>query len=120
MVALVRRNVLITGANGFLGSWLARALAERGDGVRCLVRGASDRSLLEGVPGLEIAAGDVTDAASLDAAMPGVDLVYHLAGIRRALSLEAFMRVNADGTRLVCDALARARGRSGPRRLILA
>ena len=107
-------RVLITGANGFLGSWLARRLSERGDAVRCLVRAGSDDSALEGVA-FERATGDVTDPASLRPALEKVDVVFHLAGIRRAATREDFMRVNAEGTQRVCEAMAQA----STRRLVL-
>lgn len=105
---------LITGANGFLGANLARKLRERGDDVRCLVRAGSDDSALAGLD-CERATGDVTDAQSLPPALKNVDVVIHLAGIRRASARSDFMRVNADGTRIVCDAMLRA----GTRRLVL-
>lgn len=101
------RTILITGANGFLGGWLARALVARGDVVRCLVRPGSDASALEGVA-VTIVPGDVTDAISLHAACEGVHTVFHLAGIRRATEREDFLRVNADGTRNVADAMVAA------------
>lgn len=107
------RTFLITGANGFLGAWLAKALVARGDTVRALVREGSDASALEPVKHT-IVHGDVTRPASLDAAMQGVDTVFHLAGIRRGSTREAFMAVNAHGTRLVCEAMVRA----GARRLV--
>ncbi len=107
-------RILITGANGFLGSWLARRLAERGDDVRCLVRPNSDASSLENAR-LSVVAGDVTQPATLPGALEGVELVYHLAGIRRGTSRDDFMWVNADGTRVVAQAMVAA----GARRLVL-
>ncbi|RKH51748.1 NAD-dependent epimerase/dehydratase family protein [Corallococcus llansteffanensis] len=102
-------NALITGAGGFLGTWLARALVARGDRVSCLLRPTTDtrelEKALEGHPWRRVV-GDVTDRASLDAAVRGVDVVFHLAGIRRAAKKDEFLRVNAGGTRLLCEALA--------------
>jgi dihydroflavonol-4-reductase len=60
--------------------------------------------------------GDVTQPDSLGAAVAGVEVVFHLAGIRRAPVRSTFFQVNADGTRNVCDAAWRA----GVRRLVLA
>ncbi|RJS23061.1 NAD-dependent epimerase [Corallococcus sp. H22C18031201] len=97
-------NALITGAGGFLGTWLARALAARGDTVACLLRRTTDASGLEGIPYTRVE-GDVTDPASLARAVAGRDVVFHLAGIRRAATRDEFMRVNADATRLLCDAM---------------
>lgn len=104
---------MITGANGFLGGWLARALVARGDDVRCLVRAGSDASALDGVA-CRVVPGDVTDAASLRPATEGVHTVFHLAGIRRATGRDDFMRVNADGTRNVAEAMVAA----GAKRLV--
>ncbi len=107
-------RTLITGANGFLGAWLARALVARGDDVRCLVRPASDVSALEGIA-VKIVAGDVTQPASLGPAMEGVHTVFHLAGIRRGATRDDFMKVNAEGTRHVGEAMVAA----GAKRFVL-
>jgi nucleoside-diphosphate-sugar epimerase len=97
-------NTLVTGANGFLGSWLVRALLARGHVATCLVRPGSDVTGLIG-SGYERLDGDVTDASSLARAVKGRDVVFHLAGLRRAATREDFMRVNAEGTRNVCEAM---------------
>lgn len=92
-----------------MGTWLARALAARGDRVSCLLRPTTDtrelEKALEGHPWTRVV-GDVTDPASLASAVKGVDVVFHLAGIRRAALRDEFMRVNAQGTRLICEAMA--------------
>jgi nucleoside-diphosphate-sugar epimerase len=61
--------------------------------------------------------GDVTDASSLARAVEGRDVVFHLAGLRRAATREDFLRVNAEGTRRVCEALVATGARP---RLVLA
>ncbi len=99
-----KSKILITGANGFVGAALARALAARGQPAACLVRPSADVSALEGLL-YERVEGDVTDAASLGRAVQGREVVYHLAGTRRAATREDFHRVNAEGTRLLCEAL---------------
>ncbi|QRK13402.1 NAD-dependent epimerase/dehydratase family protein [Archangium violaceum] len=109
-------NILVTGANGFLGSWLVRALSSRGLKVACLLRPGSDFSGLVGRE-YETVEGDVTDASGLARAVEGRDVVFHLAGIRRAATREDFMRVNAEGTRLLCEALVATGARP---RLVLA
>lgn len=103
-------RVLITGANGFVGSWLASFLAERKHEVRCLVREGSDRSALTH-PEVSIVSGDVTDPSSLAAALDGVEVCYHLAGIRRGTTRSDFMRVNAEGTRLLAEAMVQMKAR---------
>lgn len=69
------------------------------------MRHTSNASGLEGLT-VERAVGDVTEPESLRAAVDGVDVVFHLAGVRRAPDRETFMRVNAEGTRNVCEAMA--------------
>jgi dihydroflavonol-4-reductase len=71
-------KTLVTGATGFLGSHVARALAGRGEEVRVLVRPTSNLRVLDGLAA-ERATGDLRDRASLDQAMEGVQYVYHVA-----------------------------------------
>ena len=87
------------------GPGSAGALREGGHEVRALVRPGGDPGALVGL-GVEEVRGDVTDPASLPAAVRGCDLVFHLAGIRRAPRREDFLRVNAEGTRLLLEACA--------------
>ncbi|MDG5776833.1 NAD-dependent epimerase/dehydratase family protein [Haloarculaceae archaeon H-GB2-1] len=92
-------TVLVTGATGFLGSSLCRALARRGWDVRALRRDSSDVSALSDVD-LEWVVGDVLDEASLRDAMDGCDAVFHLAGIGlTAGPPETVRRVNVTGTK---------------------
>jgi nucleoside-diphosphate-sugar epimerase len=107
-------RALVTGANGFLGTWLTRRLVERGDEVRVLLRSTADEWGLSKLP-VQRFQGDVTDPASLGPAARGVEVVFHLAGIRRAPSRELFDRVNAQGTRFVCEAAVAG----GARRVLL-
>ncbi|QSQ19667.1 NAD-dependent epimerase/dehydratase family protein [Pyxidicoccus parkwayensis] len=109
-------KALITGAGGFLGIWLARALAARGDTVTCLLRPGGDASGLAGISYTRVD-GDVTVPASLGPAVAGQDVVFHLAGVRRGATRADFMRVNAEGTRILCDAMVAAGHRP---RLVLA
>lgn len=98
-------RALVTGANGFLGTWLVRRLLDGGHAVRTLVRPGSQPGALGGLD-VELLRGDVTDAASLPGAVRGCEVVFHLAGIRRAPRREDFLRVNAEGTRLLLEACA--------------
>ena len=90
-------RVLVTGGTGFIGSHLVERLVENGFGVRCLVRERSDRKWLEGVD-VEYVLGDVVDAPSLEPAIEGVSLVFHLAAKSRALTEEEIYLTNATGT----------------------
>ncbi len=109
-------RALITGAGGFLGTWLAKALAARGDAVTCLLRPGGDASGLSGVAYTRVD-GDVTVPSTLAAAVAGQDVVFHLAGVRRGATRDDFMRVNAEGTRNLCEAMVAAGHRP---RLVLA
>lgn len=73
-------KVLVTGANGFLGSWLTRTLVQEGHDVYALVRKNSDLSELSGIS-CKFLYGDVTDIPSLLEAFTGIDTVFHLAGV---------------------------------------
>ncbi len=78
--------------------------------MRCLLREGSNSSSLRELP-VERAIGDVTQPHALDDAMAGIEVVFHLAGIRRAAGRDDFITVNAEGTRHVADAMVRARSR---------
>lgn len=99
------KSVLITGASGFIGGHLACRLRQEGYQVRCLVRRSSQRQRLEG-QGIEFHYGDVTDKQSVQAAVQGVDCVFHLAGLTCALRWSDFLRVNAEACGVVAEACA--------------
>ena len=102
---------LVTGATGFLGSRTAAALCARGDTVtsnakvRVLVRTTSNRRRLEGLD-VEFAEGDVTDRASVEKALDGVEVVYHAAALYELGTgqPEYMERVNVGGTENVLSA----------------
>ncbi|WP_338666036.1 hopanoid-associated sugar epimerase [Pararoseomonas sp. SCSIO 73927] len=103
-------TALVTGASGFLGSSVARALAARGLRVRVLVRPSSPRGNLEGM-GWEPVSGDLTDPASLRAAMEGAHHLFHVAADYRlwAPDPSVLHRVNVEGTRDLMRAAQEAR-----------
>lgn len=99
--------VLVTGANGLLGSYLVRRLIDRGETVRGLKRAKSDLSLLgDYASRVQWVEGDVTDIFSLELAMEGVERVYHLAALISMQSGDAdqMLQVNAEGTANVVNA----------------
>ena len=98
-------KALITGASGFIGANLAATLSSQGHNVTCLVRRSSHLGALTDL-NVNFAYGDVTDPASLDAATRDADVVFHLAGLIKALTYEEFLDVNEQGTRNVAAACA--------------
>ncbi len=102
-------KTLVTGATGFLGSHVARALAGRGENVRVLVRPSSDLRALEGLEA-ERCAGDLRDRVSLDRALEGVQRVFHVAADYRlwARDPREIHESNVTGTQNLLDAARRA------------
>jgi nucleoside-diphosphate-sugar epimerase len=103
-------QVLITGATGLIGNAIARRLAARGDRVRALVRDP-DRAARLLPPGVECVRGDITEPASLPAALEGVEWVFHAAGMPEQWQRDegVFDRVNRQGTANVLRAARAAR-----------
>ncbi|MGB7761969.1 MAG: hopanoid-associated sugar epimerase [Bryobacteraceae bacterium] len=101
------KPVLITGASGFLGWHVARVAIERGCAVRALVRPGSR---VEELP-VEIVNGDLRDPASLQRAVSGCGIVFHVAGDYRlwARNPRELYDSNVAGTRNLLEA-ARAAG----------
>lgn len=96
---------LVTGATGFVGSAVARALLAHGHPVRVLVRQGSDRRNLAGLP-VEIAAGDLTVPESLARAVAGCRFVFHVAADYRLWVPDpaTMLRTNVEGTRALMRA----------------
>src|ERR1700761_4639637 len=106
---------LVTGATGFLGSAVARALLARGEAVRVLARPNSDRRNLAGLP-VEIAEGSLEDQDSLRRAVAGCGNVFHVAADYRlwVKDKSSMLRANVDGT----VALMKAAQETGVKRIV--
>jgi dihydroflavonol-4-reductase len=102
-------TALVTGASGFVGAAVVRALLERGETVRAFVRPTSDLANLAGLE-VEIARGDLTDPPSLDRALAGVRHVFHVAAEYRLWHPRprVLYAANVEGTSNVLRAAARA------------
>ena len=98
-------KALVTGATGFVGGAVARALVRSGVEVRVLARPDSDFQNLEGLP-VEHAAGDLRDPASLRAALTGCRQLYHVAAHYAlwAKDPSIFYDINVIGTRNLLEA----------------
>jgi dihydroflavonol-4-reductase len=112
-------NVLVTGATGFVGGWLTKALLAENSAnvtsVKILARNLPDKLPFD-IKKVKHAAGDVTNLTSLTAAMKDVDLVFHLAGVvgYSLADRQKMQEVNVDGT---ANILAAAKT-TGCRRII--
>ncbi len=102
-------RVLVTGASGFVGSALTRALLARGVEVAALIQPGARTGNLAGLE-LERHVGDVRDAAVLARASAGARVVFHLAALYRFWPEDAseFYAVNVEGTRAVLAAAGAA------------
>lgn len=115
ILAVTRRTALLTGATGFLGWHVARALVGDAWTLRVLARRSGSAAELGfGELPVEIMRGDLT-GGDLEAAAAGCDAVVHLAGLVNARTLEEYREVNAHGT----ERLVRAAARSAPGALFL-
>src|SRR5579862_455325 len=105
----------VTGATGFLGSHVARVLADQGAALRLLVRPTSNLRNLEG-PKAETASGDLRDANSLEKAIAGCDTVFHVAADYRLWVRDPaeMYRSNVEGTRAILEAARK----NGVRRVV--
>lgn len=103
----------LTGATGFLGSWIARTLLEAGHSVRAIRRASSSMDLLDGcAEDISWITGDVLDPESLEEGMEGVDGAIHAAaflGFEGKKSVDQLMEVNVGGTANIVDAALRMR-----------
>lgn len=113
-------KAFVTGATGFLGSHVARVLAEQGAELRLLVRPTSDLRNLESLDGngfnADRVVGDLRDPASIERALSGCDVVFQVAADYRlwVRDPDEMYRSNVEGTRSLLEAARR----QGVRRVV--
>ena len=102
-------RVLVTGATGFVGGNLVRALLDRGYDVRALVRPNSDGGAMNNL-GVEEAQGDLRNRDSISRALKGCQGLFHCAAIYTFWSQNPseIYKVNAEGTRIIFEEAQRA------------
>jgi dihydroflavonol-4-reductase len=102
-------RVLVTGATGFIGSAVTRALVERGAAVVAAVQPGVDRGMIDGLP-IEVVEADLRDGDTMAKAARGSRFVFHVAAIYRFWTPrpEEFYEVNVGGTLNVLEAARRA------------
>ncbi len=97
-------RVFVTGANGFTGSYLCKALIEKGYTVTALVRQTANQEKLVQL-GVRCVVGDLADPTSLKGLLNDIDIVFHIAALYRqeGVSKSMFTQVNVAGTRALLD-----------------
>lgn len=105
LIANCQMLAFITGATGFVGSHVARILAEQGADLRLLVRSSSDLRNIQDL-NAERMTGDLRDPASLKKAMAGCEVVFHVAADYRlwVRDPDEMYRSNVEGTRAILEA----------------
>ena len=95
----------LTGATGFVGSHVARALAEQGADLRLLVRQNSNLKNIQDLKA-DLFTGDLRDPASLEKGVSGCDAIFHVAADYRLWVRDSneMYRANVEGTRAILEA----------------
>ena len=111
-------KAFVTGATGFVGSHVARELANQGADLRLLVRASSPTRNIDGLHA-ERVVGDLREPDSLRTAIAGCEVVFHVAAdyrlwTRDAADMQSMYRSNVEGTRALIDAARQA----GVRRIV--
>jgi len=99
--------ILVTGGTGFVGSHLIRRMRQEGLAVRAVVRNPEKAEGLRDL-GVEVVLGDVSDKASLEKAVIGIERVVHLVGIIQEAPGATFQSVQVEGTRNLVEAARRS------------
>lgn len=107
-------KVCVTGATGFVGAHVARALARRGDDVRVIYRNPDRLQALAGVPHRKTKC-DVLDYRGMTRALRGTEVLFHVAGYVASSPIEHVWQLNARGP----DIAVQAAAATGVRRVVV-
>lgn len=104
------KKVLVTGATGFIGKYVAQLLLDNGYSIKCLVRETSDRSFYDGKENVEFFVGELTKPETLEGIEEGVEYAVHLAAMGHVSSVSeeaynAFVGINEKGTQNLINRL---------------
>ena len=99
-------KAFVTGATGFIGSFLAEALVRRGYTVTCLIRKTSDLKWIRHLD-MDILHADLADSSAYAGRLREFDYIFHVAGLTKADSEKAFFHANAECTRILAAAAAK-------------
>src|SRR5712692_4317339 len=109
-------KIAITGATGFVGRHLARALSYQGHQLALIARGVDGRDrTVRRIHGAEFYAASITDEDALAQVFAGCDAVAHCAGINREIGDQTYARIHVTGTQAVVNAARRG----GVKRIVL-
>ena len=97
-------KILLTGANGFIGSFLTEKLVNKKYDVNCLVRSSSNIRWIANL-NIQFLYGDLNDKKTLRNAIRGVDIIYHLAGVTKAGRKSEYENGNYTGTKNLVDTI---------------
>jgi polyketide synthase len=101
-------RVLVTGANGFIGSHIVKKFIAEGDEVVSLVRATSDISLIKECNSI-LCTGDITNPESLNKSLQKINIVIHVAGLASDWGpYSDFERINLEGTKNLLQAASSA------------
>ncbi|GAB4371617.1 MAG: NAD(P)-dependent oxidoreductase [Calditrichia bacterium] len=97
-------KILLTGATGFVGSWVAEKCVEENHQVTCLVRRTSNLRWIKDLP-VTVLTGSLFDPITYLEALKKSDTVIHVAGVTKALNVSEYYRGNVEATRCLLQAI---------------